>query len=298
MSAVIPACETLALRLDGWCLHLTFNRPEVRNALNERMWREISGVFSAIENDRSIRAVVLRGAGGFFCAGGDMKERATIALPVEGGEDPMFARNRMGGRILTQIDRAPQAVIAVVEGAAMGGGFGMVCVSDIAFAAADARFRMPEVTLGIPPAQISPFITRRIGQSQARRLALTAAPIDGLEAAAIGLVHESVLVGAAIVGRPVARERQDGFTAEVTRLVTDGTPNACSKLYAASWRAWRAMGGRRIGTYLLASEDGTSVKAAGWRLLYETRDRPQGWDTPSRRRTSGGQGPKQLWEAP
>ncbi|TAK66330.1 MAG: enoyl-CoA hydratase/isomerase family protein [Betaproteobacteria bacterium] len=190
MSAVIPACETLALRLDGWCLHLTFNRPEVRNALNERMWREISGVFSAIENDRSIRAVVLRGAGGFFCAGGDMKERATIALPVEGGEDPMFARNRMGGRILTQIDRAPQAVIAVVEGAAMGGGFGMVCVSDIAFAAADARFRMPEVTLGIPPAQISPFITRRIGQSQARRLALTAAPIDGLEAAAIGLVHE------------------------------------------------------------------------------------------------------------
>lgn len=191
MSATLPACETLVLRRDGWCLHLTFNRPEVKNALSQRMWNEISAVFSAIEKDRSIRAVVLRGAGGTFCAGGDMKERATITAPQQGSDDPMLARNRMGGRILTQIDRAPQAVIAVVEGAAMGGGFGVVCVCDIAFSAADAHFAMPEVTLGIPPAQISPFITRRVGPSQARRLALSAATINGTQAAAIGLVHEA-----------------------------------------------------------------------------------------------------------
>ena len=67
----------------------------------------------------------------------------------------------------------------------------MVCVSDIAIAREDARFGMPEVTLGIVPAQISPFITRRIGQTQARRLALTAASINGQEAAAIGLVHQA-----------------------------------------------------------------------------------------------------------
>jgi isohexenylglutaconyl-CoA hydratase len=186
----LPQCETLQLRLQGWCLHVTFNRPEVRNALNERMWREISAVFSAIEHERSIRAVVLRGAGGTFCAGGDLKERAGILPAQAGGEDPMLERNRMGGRILLQIDRAPQAVIAIVEGPAMGGGFGMVCVSDIALASADARFRMPEVTLGIPPAQISPFITRRVGVAQARRLALTAANIDAQQALAIGLVHE------------------------------------------------------------------------------------------------------------
>ena len=183
MSATLPACETLVLRRDGWCLHLTFNRPEVKNALSQRMWNEISAVFSAIEKDRSIRAVVLRGAGGTFCAGGDMKERATITAPQQGSDDPMLARNRMGGRILTQIDRAPQAVIAVVEGAAMGGGFGVVCVCDIAFSAADAHFAMPEVTLGIPPAQISPFITRRVGPSQARRLALSAAKLDAALAA-------------------------------------------------------------------------------------------------------------------
>ena len=113
---------------------------------------------------------------------------------------------------------------------------------------------------------------------------------------AIGAVEDGVLVGAAIVGRPVPRAYQDGFTAEVTRLVTDGTPNACSMLYAACWRAWRAMGGRRMGTYILLSEPGTSLQAAGWRWLYNTKSRPRGWDTPSRRRSSGPQGAKQFWE--
>ena len=75
------------------------------------------------------------------------------------------------------------------------------------------------------------------------------------------------LVGVAIVGRPVARMLDDGWTAEVTRLCTDGTPHAASKLYAACWRAARAMGYRRLITYILASEPGTSVKAAGWRLV-------------------------------
>lgn len=112
----------------------------------------------------------------------------------------------------------------------------------------------------------------------------------------IGLREGGLLVGAAIVGRPVARMLQDGVTAEVTRCVTDGTPNACSKLYAACWRAWRAMGGTRLITYVLASEQGTSVKAAGWKELYTTKDRPKGWDVPSRPRESGSQVPKTLWE--
>jgi len=74
-----------------------------------------------------------------------------------------------------------------------------------------------------------------------------------------------------IVGRPVARHRDDGFTAEVTRLCTDGTKNACSKLYAAAWRAARAMGYRQIGTYILESEEGTSLKTAGWKVLHKTQ---------------------------
>ena len=105
------------------------------------------------------------------------------------------------------------------------------------------------------------------------------------------------LHGAAIVGRPVARAIDHHTTAEVTRCVTDGTPNACSMLYAACWRAWRAMGGQRLITYVLASESGGSLKASGWRMLYQTAARAKGWDTPSRPRTSGPQVGKTLWEA-
>lgn len=82
--------------------------------------------------------------------------------------------------------------------------------------------------------------------------------------------RSSLIVGVAIVGRPVARMRDDGITAEVTRLCTDGTKDACSFLYGASARAAFALGFKRIGTYILASEPGTSLTAAGWRLIGET----------------------------
>src|SRR5690242_4854577 len=98
----------------------------------------------------------------------------------------------------------------------------------------------------------------------------------------IGAAADEQIVGVAIVGRPVARGLQDGYTAEVVRLCTDGTPRAASKLYAASWRAWRAMGGRRLVTYTLVSEPGVSLRAAGWNLVAEVKGRE--WDTPSRPR--------------
>jgi len=112
----------------------------------------------------------------------------------------------------------------------------------------------------------------------------------------IGAAVGDEIVGAAIIGRPVARMRDDGLTAEVTRMVTNGYPNACSLLYAASWRAWRAMGGTRIGTYILSSETGTSLRAAGWTVMYETKARKGGWDTPSRPRVSLHEEAKTLWE--
>ena len=83
----------------------------------------------------------------------------------------------------------------------------------------------------------------------------------------IGASLDDKIVGVAIVGRPVARLRDDGVTVEITRLCTDGTKNACSFLYGASSRAAFALGFKRIGTYILASEPGTSLTAAGWRLI-------------------------------
>lgn len=92
-----------------------------------------------------------------------------------------------------------------------------------------------------------------------------------------------VIVGVAITGRPVARELDDGLTCEVTRLCTDGHPNACSMLYSASLRVAKSKGYRRGLTYILASEDGGSLRAAGWRLLWNVKGRS--WDCQSRPRT-------------
>lgn len=98
----------------------------------------------------------------------------------------------------------------------------------------------------------------------------------------IGAAMGEEIVGVAIVGRPVSRRRDDGMTLEVTRLCTDGTRNACSFLYGASARAAFALGFKRIGTYILKSEGGGSVKAAGWRLIGETPGRS--WSVKSRPR--------------
>jgi len=98
----------------------------------------------------------------------------------------------------------------------------------------------------------------------------------------LGATLGDQIVGVAIVGRPVSRFRDDGLTAEVTRLCTDGTRNACSFLYGASARAAFALGFKRIGTYILASEPGTSLAGTGWRMLGETPGRS--WSVPSRPR--------------
>jgi hypothetical protein len=98
----------------------------------------------------------------------------------------------------------------------------------------------------------------------------------------LGAVKDDKIVGVAIVGRPTARHRDDGLTLEVTRLATDGTRNACSFLYGACARAAFALGFKRVGTYILASESGATLNASGWRLMGETPGRS--WSVPSRPR--------------
>jgi len=106
-------------------------------------------------------------------------------------------------------------------------------------------------------------------------------PVSGLFAVACA-DSPTRIRGVAIVGRPVARGLQDGWTAEVTRVATDGTRNACSMLYGAAWRAARALGYRRLVTYTLAEEPGTSLRASGWATVAEVRGRS--WSCTSRPR--------------
>lgn len=113
----------------------------------------------------------------------------------------------------------------------------------------------------------------------------------------IGVIDDGGrLRGVGIIGRPVARARDDGRTLEVSRLATDGCVNACSALYAAAWRASKAMGYERIGTYTLETEPGTSLRAAGWRRVHVTKG--GSWNRPSRPRTDPHPTiSKVLWEA-
>ncbi|MBL8163358.1 MAG: enoyl-CoA hydratase/isomerase family protein [Anaerolineae bacterium] len=188
MTTTLPNTETLAIRLDGPFAHVTLNRPDVKNAMNSQMVLEITAVFEALRNNREIRAVVLAGAGGTFCAGGDIKE---MAAAFQNG-----SLNQNSGALdtmLRTVNQAPQVVIARVEGAAMGGGFGLVCVSDIAIASTEARMGLPEVRLGLVPALISPYVIQRLGLTRARELMLTGRRFGGEEAQRCGLVHSVCL---------------------------------------------------------------------------------------------------------
>ena len=191
MSAELPKGEHIRLELDAGVLTLELHRPEVRNAMSLQTLAEIEVVFDAVKDRRDVRAIVLRGAGGNFCSGGDIKDMAMArgAKAAEGQPDPMAVVNRRFGAVISKVDRAPQAIVAVLEGAVLGGGFGLACVADVAIAKADTQFGLPETGLGVPPAQIAPFLVARLGPSRARWLALTGARFDGHLAQTIGLVH-------------------------------------------------------------------------------------------------------------
>jgi isohexenylglutaconyl-CoA hydratase len=201
----LPDTGHIRLEAQGPVLRIWLNRPELRNAMSSQMVREILATFAAIREDRNVRVVVLRGAGGTFCAGADLKSLAGAAeAPPAATADPAAAAgdreqsNRRFGLMMETVDSAPQAVIAAVEGYAMGGGFGLACVADITVATEDARFAMTEVTLGLVPAAISPFVVRRIGLTAARRFGVSGARLTGEEAREVGIAHLTVKSAAAL----------------------------------------------------------------------------------------------------
>jgi isohexenylglutaconyl-CoA hydratase len=150
---------------------------------------ELDAVLDAIRDDRSLRTIILRGKGGFFCAGGDIKGFKSGAQGGAPGKDEVARGNRSFGALMLKLNEQPQVVIVLVEGAAIGGGLGLACVGDVTIVTRDARFRLSETSLGIPPAQIAPFVTERVGLTQARRLMLTGARFRGEEAVHYGVGH-------------------------------------------------------------------------------------------------------------
>ena len=162
-------------------------RPDLHNAFNDDMMRELTDAFSKLGGDPAVRVIVLAAEGKSFCAGAAinwMKRMVGYSL------EENVADSRVLSKMLRTIRECPKPVIARVHGATYGGGVGLVAACDMAVALTKANFCLSEVKLGILPAVISPFVLEKIGPGAARRYALTAEVFDGAEARSIGLVNE------------------------------------------------------------------------------------------------------------
>ncbi len=178
----------ILLAREGAVARVTLNSPDRRNALTQAMMLELEDAFGRVRDDRSCRVLVLRGAGGHFCAGGDLDAMADMPpQPANGAADPLVPAYRQFGDALLVLNNLPQATIAVVEGSAVGGGFGMACCSDVVILHDSAKFGVPEPKVGFIPSQILPFVARRIGQGPLRDIAVTSRLIDADEAVRLGI---------------------------------------------------------------------------------------------------------------
>lgn len=181
--------QHLSIERVGPIEYLTLNRPDVRNAFNETVIAELTAWARAAAADRSLRVVVLRGAGPVFSAGADASWMARMASYSR--DENLADASRMAEMFLT-LNTLPVAVIGRIHGAALGGGAGLAAVCDIVVAEEGAVFGFTETRLGILPAVISPYVLPKIGPSAARELFLTGMRFSAARAREIGLVHAVV----------------------------------------------------------------------------------------------------------
>lgn len=231
--------ETIQLETDSrGVAYVTLNRPEVHNAFNLQVIRELDRTFRELDDDHDVRAVVLRGAGKSFSAGADLEWMKQQSLATED-------ENREGAREMARMFGAlyqcHQPVIACVHGAALGGGTGLTCAVDIAVAGPRALFGFTEVRLGILPAVISPYAIRRLGYSQAKAFFLLGSRFGADEAYRIGLVHfiaddpaarVEELVAELLLGSPSAQGRIKALARHV-RVSEDPTDFTIEQITAA-----------------------------------------------------------------
>ncbi len=183
----LPETTSIRLTLEGGWLTIALATPDNRNALTDAMAAELIAAFTAVREDRAVRGVTLRGEGGVFCAGGDLK---AFKAGFHGGavsHADVAAANAKGGKMFERVNTAPQVVIALVEGAAVAGGLGLACCADVVAVTRDARFSLTETQLGPAPAPLAAYIGPRRGHPAAPRLLLPGARFTGADAPALGL---------------------------------------------------------------------------------------------------------------
>lgn len=182
--------ESLKITMDTrGVVTVSLNRPQVRNAFNEKMIQELTSFFAEAALDAQVKVVLLRGEGGVFCAGGDLH---WMRKSVELNYNKNLEDTRALAKMFDTLNRFPKPLVGAIQGAAIGGGVGLVSVCDIAIASAETLFSLSEVRLGIVPACIGPFVISKIGASHARRFFMSAERFNAKKAMEIGLVHEVV----------------------------------------------------------------------------------------------------------
>lgn len=218
--------ETLSLEWRNSVAYVTLNRPDVHNAFNDTLIREAIDIFTSLQKERRARTIVLRGGGANFCAGADLNWMSAMAGY---SREENIRDSSLMAKMFSVIDESPIPVVGRVQGAAIGGGVGLVAVCDIVVAMDSSKFGLSEVKLGILPAVISPYVIGKIGVTHARALFLTGERFAADRALAIGLVHL------------LARDEKelDGLVNETVKNLSTSGPEAvaaCKKLidYVAS----------------------------------------------------------------
>ena len=191
---------------------VAINRPDLHNAFDDTLVADLTDALTKCERDANIRVVVLTGTGSTFSSGADLNWMRGMAKASE--SDNRIDAEHLAA-LMHKLNMFPKPTIARVNGAAYGGGVGLISCCDIAIAADTAKFGLTEVKLGLVPAVISPYVIAAIGARQARRLFVSAEVIDAHEALRIDLVH-----------RVVATDKLDAAIARELDLLAKGAPNA------------------------------------------------------------------------
>lgn len=182
-------CKFLTVEREGFATTVWLNRPETRNAFNPDLIAELTKVFSGLVSDKALRVVFLRGKGEVFCAGADMNwMKSSLNFTAAQNLEDVQKLSRM----FVTISELPMPVVGLVQGAALGGGVGLVSVCDHIVAESKTVFGLMEVKVGLIPAVVGPFVIAKIGLSQTRSLFLSGERFGAVTALRIGLIHEMV----------------------------------------------------------------------------------------------------------
>ena len=241
---------------------ITLTRPDKKNAISRDMLAHILDFLKSSSNDALVRVLVLRGGDGFFSSGADLEW-------MREGKSQSIQQNMADANLFFDTYKAlnsyPKPVVAIVEKGAFGGAIGFIACADVAIAAHDALFAMPEVRLGLIPATIAPFVSNKLGHSATRRLMLTGDTFSAGEAQRLGLVHETV----------GAKQLDERLTSIIDKIMQNGPEAMAATTYLVNRLAEKQIDKSELSdfvTRLIASARASDEGQEGVQAFFDKRE--------------------------